>query len=109
MTSNTSSEKKNLSEFVSNISTELTSGIIGLTNGLSYNPSELNTNVIAPTRLTFNALGVSNGLQSALDGITDFTAYNPYIHHQNNVTVNVMQNLVVASNRFEIYSRQYRG
>jgi hypothetical protein len=73
---------------------------------------------------------LSNGRSSLQNSITDFLAYNPYIHHQNltgstgglladigslgNVapqatTINVMQNIVLASNRFELYNRTYRN
>ena len=110
----------------------LSSGIIGLTNGLTYTPSEANRSPVAPNQLTFDTIGMSNGLASQINGITDFVAYNPYIHHHtvgnasagisevlNNAgignfdsststQINVMSNLVIASQRFEIYSRQFR-
>lgn len=113
----------------------LSSGIIGLTNGITYNPSEANKSPLAPNYLSFPTTGVSNGLASKINGINDFTAYNPYIHHMivgdlgagsiettlngagiNNFSsssagtqINIMNNIVLASNRFELYSRQFRG
>ena len=108
---------------------EMSSGIIGLTNGIVYIPLESNINPVAPSGLIFPTIGVSSGYLSATSGITDFTAYNPYIHHVsvgagvggalNNAgisnvgssltTVNVMNSIVLSSIRFEIYSRKFRG
>lgn len=129
----TASEQKNVEETYADNSTQLmrpmSSGIIGLTNGLVYAPSESNTSPVAPNYLNFPTVGISNGYLSAISGITDFTAYNSYIHHLTvgggaglggagisnfspsaggGTRVNVMDNIVLASNRFEIYSRQFR-
>jgi hypothetical protein len=136
----TISEQKNVEETYADDSIQLrrlmSSGIIGLTNGLTYTPSESNTSSVTPNYLNFPTAGISNGNSSAFYGITNFTAYNPYIHHitvggdggagniagalggagisnfspsAGDVTrVNVMDNIVLASNRFEIYSRQFR-
>ena len=115
MTSNTKSEAQGVvpSEYLADtdtaLRTQLTSGVIGLTNGLTYNPNSSNRSPVAPNGLVFNTVGVSNGLSSRFNGITDFTAYNPYIHYYNTTKINIMPNLVLASARFEIYSRQYRG
>jgi hypothetical protein len=110
----------------------LSSGIIGLTNGLTYTPLEANRSPVAPNQLTFDTIGMSNGLASKINGINDFVAYNSYIHYAplgggaesiagtlsragiNNFSagggtrIDVMGTLVVASKRFEIYSRQFR-
>lgn len=133
--SSTNSENNNPSEFLAenNVGLRriLTSGIIGLTNGMAYNPSESNRSPLAPTGLQFATTGVSNGYLMGVSGITDFVAYNPYIHHYavsaggaissalNNAgvrnvgssitTVNVMPNLVMATQRFQIYTRRFRG
>jgi hypothetical protein len=136
----TASESNNVEETYADSSTELmrpmSSGIIGLTNGLTYSPLESNRSSVAPNYLNFPSAGISNGYLSAISGITDFTAYNSYIHHLtvgggggagniartlgaagiNNVSapagggtrVDVMSNIVLASNRFEIYGRQFR-
>ena len=137
----TVSEQKNPEENYLDNSIELrrplSSGIIGLTNGLTYTASEANRSPVAPNQLTFETIGMSNGLASKINGINDFLAYNSYIHHQtvgggggaegiagalggvgiNNFSaapgdggtrIDVMGTLVVASKRFEIYSRQFR-
>jgi hypothetical protein len=132
----TTSEAANLEETYLDNSVQLrrplSSGIIGLTNGLTYTPSEANRSPVAPDQLTFAATGLSNGRSSQISGINDFVAYNPYIHHHtvsnasagisealNNAgignfdsststQINVMNTLVIASQRFEIYSRQFR-
>jgi hypothetical protein len=132
----TVSEQKNPEEDYADDSLQLrrplSSGIIGLTDGLTYTSSEANRSPVAPNQLTFDTIGMSNGLSSKINGITDFVAYNPYIHHHtvgnasagisealNNAgignfnsststQINVMNTLVVASKRFEIYSRQFR-
>jgi len=135
----TASESNNVEETYADSSTELmrpiSSGIIGLTNGLTYSPLESNKSSVAPNYLNFPSTGISNGYLSAISGITDFTAYNSYIHHitvgnngADNIAgalgnagisnfsapagagtqINVMRNIVLASNRFEIYSRQFR-
>jgi hypothetical protein len=133
----TISEQKNVEETYADDSIQLrrpmSSGIIGLTNGLTYTPSESNTSSVTPNYLNFPSAGISNGYLSAINGITDFTAYNSYIHHvtvggAGNVDgalrgagisnfsgssgggtrINVMSNIVLASNRFEIYGRQFR-
>lgn len=135
MTQATNSERSNIEENYPDDSPQLrrvlSSGIIGSTNNTPYNGSESSRSPVAPDYLSFATTGLSNGLDSKIRGIEDFNAYNPYIHHTavgssssvsstlqgvgiNNVgggitTVNVMQNLVLASIRFEIYSRQYRG
>lgn len=134
----TTSERANTEEYLPinhpAISGVLSSGIIGLTNGLTYNPSESNRSPLTPDYLSFAAEGLSNGLSAGISGIYDFTTYNPYIHHvavsdtglgaigsalnnagignfssSSSTTVNVMANIVFASNRYEIYSRQFRG
>jgi hypothetical protein len=124
----TNSEFRNVEENYTDNSIQLrrvlSSGIIGLANDIPYNPSESNRSLAAPDYLSFPTTGVSNGLDSKIKGIEDFVAYNPYIHHAplgalasagiTNVdggitTINVMNNLVLASIRFELYSRQYRG
>jgi len=128
----TNSELRNVEENYADDSPQLrrvlSSGVIGTINNNPYNGSESSRNPVAPDYLRFTTRGLSNGLDSKIAGIEDFTAYNPYIHHTtvgaissalagvgiNNVdggavTFNVMDNLVLASNRFEIYSRQYRG
>lgn len=125
----TNSELRNVEENYADDSPQLTrvlsSGIIGLTNNTVYRGLESNRNSVAPDYLRFSTTGISNGLDSKINGIEDFNAYNPYIHHTpigalasagiTNVegggptTIDVMQNLVLASVRFEIYSRQYRG
>ena len=134
----TVSEQKNPEENYADESAQLrrplSSGIIGLTNGLTYTPLEANRSPVAPNQLTFETIGMSNGLASKINGINDFLAYNSYIHHQtvggggaeniagtlsragiNNFSapgggtrIDVMGTLVVASKRFEIYSRQFR-
>ena len=134
----TVSEQKNPEENYLDNSIELrrplSSGIIGLTNGLTYTPLEANRSPVAPNQLTFETIGMSNGLASKINGINDFLAYNSYIHHKtvggggveniagalggagiNNFSapgggtrIDVMGTLVVASKRFEIYSRQFR-
>lgn len=138
----TTSEAKNVEENYPDNSIQLrrplSSGIIGLTNGLTYTPLETNRSSLVPNQLTFATTGVSNGLSSKINGINDFLAYNSYIHHQtvggagagtggiaralggagiNNFSaapgnggtrINVMTTLVAASQRFEIYSRQFR-
>lgn len=138
----TASESNNVEETYADSSTELmrpmSSGIIGLTNGLTYSPLESNRSSVAPNYLNFPSAGISNGYLSAISGITDFTAYNSYIHHVTvggvgggagdiagalggagisnfsapadgqGTRINVMRSIVLASNRFEIYSRQFR-
>jgi hypothetical protein len=136
----TTSEQANIEETYADNSIQLmrpmSSGIIGLTNGLTYSPLESNRSSIAPNYLNFPSAGISNGYLSAISGITDFTAYNSYIHHitvSNNgagniagalgnagisnfsapadgqgTRINVMRSIVLASNRFEIYGRQFR-
>jgi hypothetical protein len=136
----TTSEQANVEETYDDSSIQLmrpmSSGIIGLTNGLTYSPLESNRSSVAPNYLNFPTVGISNGYLSAISGITDFTAYNSYIHHitvSNNgagniagalggagisnfsapadgqgTRINVMRSIVLASNRFEIYSRQFR-
>jgi hypothetical protein len=133
----TRSEEANIEENYLDNSAELrrplSSGIIGLTNGLTYTASEANRSPVAPNQLTFDTIGMSNGLASKINGINDFVAYNSYIHYAslgggaesiagalggagiNNFSapgggtrIDVMGTLVVASKRFEIYSRQFR-
>jgi hypothetical protein len=130
----TDSESKNIEETYADNSVQLrrpmSSGIIGVTDGLIYLPSEFNSSSVAPTGLIFSTTGVSSGLFSSIraSGITNFTAYNPYIHYSplgglnstmleaaNNagvsstIRINVMETLVFASQRYEIYSRKFRG
>lgn len=130
----TNSELRNIEENYAEDSPQLrrilSSGIIGLAdNNNPYVPLEANRNPVAPDYLRFATTGLSNGLDSKIAGIEDFVAYNPYIHYApvgsissalggagiNNVNgggltkVEVMYNLVFASRRFQMYSRQYRG
>ncbi len=113
----------------SRISPQLTNDMRGVTYGLTYDAVSVARppSPIAPNGLTFETVGISNGYASRVNGITDFTAYNDYIHYApiglggvlagagiNNVNgggstrFNVYDSLVRASFRFEIYSRQYR-
>lgn len=133
----TESEDKNAEERLADsdpmLRRELSSpsGIIGLTNGIVYTPSQANVSPLTPNGFVFPTVGMSNGYSSSLNasGITDFTAYNPYIHHVavgagvtsalNNAgiynagtsltKVEIMNSLVLSSQRFEIYSREFRG
>lgn len=93
------------------ISPPITSQIRGSTFGIDYNPVEPPISIFAPNGLIFTTDGLSNGYYVGVNGITDFTAYNDYIHYDTSFAVtrgNVYSNLVRASFRFEIYSRQYR-
>lgn len=111
----------NPSEFLQSsareISKPITNNVFGLTYGLTYSPNASNRSALSPTNLVFDqGTGISNGYVSRVNGITDFTAYNPYIHHApigstgpgQMTSINVMGALVLANFRFEIYSRQYR-
>jgi len=114
MTSNTSSESLNTEETLADNNVALrrpmSSGIIGLTKDITYTPNAANVSPLAPNNLVFATTGISNGYQSSLDtsGITNFTAYNDYIHNEGFRRKNVMGTLVLASQRFEVYSRQFR-
>lgn len=135
----TNTENLNLEETLPNnnraISPLLSSGIITNSNGIAdtatisqvYAPNNNNTSLVAQNGLVFNGNSdLSNGLSSLLtaaaSGITDFTAYNAYIHYDSlgggggflsssapARKINIMNNIVLASQRFEIYSRQYRN
>lgn len=131
----TNSELRNIEENYTDDSPQLrrvlSSGIIGLVNNTPYAGSDSSRNPVAPDYLRFAATGLSNALDSKIAGIEDFVEYNPYIHNTpvrgtdsissalsnagiNNLSdsltvINIMQNLVLASARFEIYNRQYRG
>lgn len=136
-TSEAANPEENYADESAQLRRPLSSGIIGLTDGLTYVPSEANRSSLAPNQLIFETIGVSNGLSSKINGINDFMAYNSYIHHAtvggvvgaegiagalggagiNNFSaapggggtrIDVMYTLVVASKRFEIYSRQFR-
>lgn len=117
-----SSENKtiNPSEFVDpkhrSISPPLTDNIDGIPaiSGVSgvIVPDGKNKSLLSPTYLIFDkATGLSNGYSTMVSGITDFTAYNDYIHYTpigGLVRINVYNSLIKATSRFEIYSRQYR-
>jgi hypothetical protein len=91
------------------ISKPITDNVSGLTYGLTYTPNASNRSALSPTNLVFDqGTGISNGYASRVNGITDFTAYNQYIHHSQGFRYNVFPNLIKANFRFEIYSRQYR-
>lgn len=94
------------------ISPPITNNVSGVTYGISYIPNESNRSPLSPTNLTFDqAQGISNGYSSRVNGITDFTAYNDYIHYGSGATAkrfNAFAALRRANQRFEIYSRQYR-
>jgi hypothetical protein len=106
------------------LSPQLTSDLRGVTYGLTY---DKNNNIrepssLAPTGLIFNPIptyqssdgsGISNGYASRVSGITDFKAYNNYVHYKSTTTgpgpqFNVYNALKKATLRFEIYSREYR-
>lgn len=102
------------------ISKPLTNPVVGVTYGLTYTPDEANRSALSPTNLEFDQTTptriLSNGYQSRVSGITDFTAYNDYIHYvpptPPSITptrVNVYNQLVRANFRFEIYKKQYRA
>ena len=118
-------QDNNPSEFLPSgdpkISKPITNPVRGVTYGLTYTPNEANRSVLSPTNLEFDQTTptriLSNGYQSRVNGITDFTAYNDYIHYAPrtpqlpNATpnrFNVYTQLVRANFRFEIYKRQYR-
>ena len=125
----TISENNNLEEKLPNddraISPLLSSGIITNSNNIPdsviisqvYRPSNTNTSPLSPVGLAFTensdlSNGLSSRLTAASSGITDFIAYNPYIHYDSTggvKTINIMNNIVLASQRFEIYSREYRN
>lgn len=91
----------------------ITNNISGLTYGIKYMPNNDNRSPLSPTNLIFDQCqGLSNGYPSIVNGITDFTAYNDYIHYADGLKTpkkfNVFNNLIKANERFEIYSRQYR-
>lgn len=113
------------------ISPQLMDHISGVTYGYTYDKVSITRppSPLAPNGLVFSTTGVSNGYASTVKGITDFTAYNDYIHYApvtgggvisalqdagiTNVVspsfrFNVFSKLVKANFRFEIYSRQYR-
>ena len=110
--------------------TVLTSGIItrsdGVSSYISYNPNDLTTlknNILlhptVPTQTSFDKnpeagsqaifSGVSNAYKVLRSGITDFTAYNDYIHYDgSNKRWNVMPNLVRSTFHFQMYGNQFR-
>ena len=112
----TNNPSENLSDNDSRISPQLTSDLKGVTYGLTYdrNSNTRPASSLAPTGLTFATTGVSNGYASRVNGITDFNAYNNYIHYKSTVPnmagpqFNVYNALKKATLRFEIYSREYR-
>ncbi len=126
-TNNNPSEALNAND--DQLSPQLTNDVRGVTYGLTYDAVSVARppSPIAPNGLIFETAGISNGYASRVNGITDFTAYNDYIHYTpiglggvlssagvNNVNgggsarFNVYNSLVRASFRFEIYNRQYR-
>lgn len=124
MPTSSENQNNNPSEFLPDndpkISKPLTNPVRGVTYGLTYTPNEANRSVLSPTNLEFDQTTpirtLSNGYQSRVDGITDFTVYNDYIHYASPAIsalggprrLNVYGQLVKATFRFEIYSRQYR-
>lgn len=73
--------------------------------------------IVAPNGLVWNENpNLSNGLASRLiagaAGINDFTIVNPYIHYEsppgNVITFDPRSLLQLATQRFNIYSSQYR-
>jgi hypothetical protein len=114
------------------ISRQLVDNISGVTHGYIYDSASTTRpqSPLAPNGLIFATTGISNGYASTVSGITNFTAYNDYIHYApvgaggslggaltgagiTNVAspatrFNVFPNLVRANFRFEIYTRQYR-
>lgn len=115
---------ENLSDNDKFLSPQLTNDLRGVTYGLTYNKNS-NTrqpSSLAPNGLIFNPIpmyqssdgsGISNGYASRVSGITDFNAYNNYIHYKPTTTgagpqFNVYNALKKATFRFEIYSREYR-
>jgi hypothetical protein len=114
--------------------TILTSGLItnadNTRNIILYNANDLTalqnqilTHPTVPAGLSFDKnpesngdpifSGVSNAYQTRVNGITDFTAYNNYIHYdiaqrKTPLTHNVFQSIRKASFRFQKYSSQYR-
>lgn len=113
-----SERNNNPSEFLPpddrSLSPPITNNISGLTYGLTYNPNESIRSPLSPTNFVFDqCAGLSNGYYSTVNGITDFTAYNDYIHYAGGLPktptkFNVFNNLIKATQRFEIYSRKYR-
>ena len=121
-------QRQNNSQF----RTVLTSGIItrsdGLKNYIYYNPNNLNAlqnNVLdhptVPRNTSFDKnpstgdgttvifSGVSNGYLVLRSGITDFTAYNDYIHYDDTARkFNIMSNIVWGSFHFQMYGNKYR-
>jgi hypothetical protein len=93
------------------ISRQLTDNISGVTYGYTYDSVSVTRppSPLTPNGLIFATTGISNGYASTISGITDFTAYNDYIHYgPAPARFNVFNNLVKANFRFEIYTRQYR-
>lgn len=116
MASESENQNVNPSEFINEgdpaLIPPLTNDVSGLTYGLTYTPNENNRSLFSPTNFIFDQTsGLSNGYKSRVSGITDFTAYNDYIHYLPvgmGLSFNVYRTLVKATTRFEIYSRQYR-
>lgn len=121
MPTSSENQNNNPSEFLPDndpqISKPLTNPVRGVTYGLTYTPNEANRSIISPTNLEFDQTNptrvLSNGYQSRVNGITDFRAYNDYIHYATpqlgpSRRINVYNTLVKANFRFEMYSSQYR-
>jgi hypothetical protein len=139
----TNSELKNIEETLPDNDPMLSRAIVNSNNATTTTttagpdaPNPVNGS-LSPNYLVFETYGLSNGKASLSNSITDFTAYNSYIHHLtvgggggagdiartlgaagiNNVSapagggtrVNVMSNIVLASNRFEVYNRSFRN
>lgn len=116
----TGSENKNTEETLDSghplMSRHLVKNITGLPATIIYPVDDAsftarqnreNNNYLRPSGLKFD-IYISNA--KAASGITDFTAYNNYIHPvgESLKTWNVYSNLLKAAVQWEVYSRIYR-
>jgi hypothetical protein len=116
----TGSEDKNAEEKLASthplLSRETVKNVVGLPAATVYpvddgsftaRQNAENNHYLRPNRLTFDQW-ISNA--KAASGITNFTAYNDYIHPVGDTlkTWNVYSNLQSAAIQWQVYSRSYR-